>query len=144
MAEIQRALGLGDEITVQTMRGRDNTVIGRMPDGMIILFDKKSSYFNLLAPSQSVDCRVVYIHENFVIVDPISEPEDVQFVHFPEIYVDDIVDELEKMIETLSGNAKVLPRAILKLIRLQQLTIRILTGEAYRAQEENEIGKRPL
>ena len=130
MAVIQRTLGLGDEITVRTMRGRDNTVIGRMPDGMIILFDKKSSYFNLLAPNQSVEGRVIYIHESFVIVDPISEPEEIEFVHSPEVYVDDIVDELEKMIEKVSGNAKVIPRALLKLIRLQQLAIRILTGEA--------------
>jgi len=144
MAVINRTLGLGDEITVRTMRGRDNTVIGRMPDGIIILFDKKSQYFNLLAPGQSVEGRVIYIHESFVIVDPISEPEETEFVHNQEVYVDDIVDELEKMIEKVSGNAKVIPRALLKLIRLQQLTIRILTGEAYRAQEENEIGKRPL
>ena len=134
MARIQKLI-LGDKINVQTVRGKDDTVIGRMPDGLVVLFDKKSQYFNLLAPGQSVECHVIYIQENYVIVNPISEPEkiseseEIEFVHIPEVYVDDIVEELEKMIETLSGNAKVIPRALLKVIRLEKLIIRILTGE---------------
>jgi len=145
MARIQR-LVLGDKINVQTMRGRGDTVIGRLLDGRVVLFDQKSQFFNLLAPSQSVECHIIFIKENFIIVNPISEPkeisesEEIEFVHIPEIpevYVDDIVEELEKLIEKVSGNAKVIPRALLKLIRmeqkvirLEQIIIRILLGEA--------------
>ncbi len=130
MKSARATLDVGDEITVQTMRGRDNTVIGRLPDGIIILFDKKSPYFNLLAPGQSVQGRVVYIHESFVIVDPISEPEEIEVVQIPEVEVDDIIKDLEKLIKNVSGNAEVIPRALLRLIQLEQLIIKILTGKA--------------
>jgi len=145
MARIQR-LVLGDKINVQTMRGREDTVIGRLLDGRVVLFDQKSQFFNLLAPGQSVECHIIFIQENYVIVNPISEPEEIseaeeiEFVHIPElpeVYVDDIVEELEKLIEKVSGNAKVIPRALLKVIRLEQkvirleqIIIRILLGES--------------
>jgi len=145
MARIKE-LVLGDKITIQTVRGKDDTVISRLPDGRVVLFDKKSQFFNLLAPDQSVECHVIFIHENYVIMNPISEPEEIieaeeiEFVYtseIPEIYVDDIVEELEKLIEKVSGNAKVIPRALLKVIRmeqkvirLEQLVIRILLDEA--------------
>jgi len=137
--ELQKTLFLGEKITVQTMQGRGDTVIGHLPDGRVVLFDKKSQYFNLLAPGQSVDGHVIYIKENFVIVnpisepvivDPISEPEEREIVHIPEIEVDDIVEDLEKLIEKLSGNAEVIPKALLKIIQLDQLIIKILKGEA--------------
>lgn len=123
MARIQK-LVLGDKITVQTMSGRGDTVIGHLPDGRVVLFDQKSQYFNLLAPGQSVECHIIFVHENYVIVNPISKPEEIEVVYIPtEVYVDDIIGELEKLIEQVSGNAKVIPRALLKIIR-------ILTSEA--------------
>ena len=61
---------------------------------------------------------------------PISEPKEIETVHIPGIPVDDIIEDLEKLIEKLSGNAEVIPRALLRIIRLQQLQLKILTGEA--------------
>jgi len=146
MARIQEKIELGDKINVRTMPGKEDTVISRLPSGRVVLFDKNSQYFNLLAPGQSVECHVIYIQENFIIVDPISEPEEIskakkkEFIRIPEspeIYVEDIVEELEKLVEKVSGNAKVIPRALLKIIRLEQkvvrleqLMIRILIDEA--------------
>lgn len=134
MVEFQK-LGLGEKITVRTVPGRGGKPIGRLPDGRVILFDQNSPYHDMLAPGQSVEGNVIVISENYVIVDPIREPEEAVIVHypeedFPEIDVDDIVKDLEKMIKKVSGNAEVIPKALLRVIRLEQLIIKILKGEA--------------
>lgn len=129
MAEDLEDLGLGDRISVHTIPGRANTVISRLQDGRIILFDQNSQYFDLLAPGQIVECHVVNVKENYVIVSPISKPEEIPISYIPELEVDVIVDELEKLIENVSGNAEIIPRALLRVIRLEQLIIKILKGE---------------
>ncbi|MCK4582723.1 hypothetical protein KAU18_05350, partial [Candidatus Bathyarchaeota archaeon] len=114
MDELQQ-LRLGDKITVRIMPGRDGKPIGRLSDGCIILFNQDNPYFKMLAPGQSVECHVTVISEKYIIVNPISTPEAAVIVHYPEedfpdIDVDDIVKDLEKMIKKLSkksGNAKV-------------------------------------
>jgi len=129
MDETLVTLGLGDRITVHTIPGRSNTVISRLQDGRIILFDQNSQYFEMLAPGQIVECHVVNVKENYVIVSPISEPEAIPISYIPELEVDQIVVDLEKLIEDVSGNAEVIPRALLRVIRLEQLIIKILKGE---------------
>ncbi len=129
MAETLEILGLGDRITVHTIRGRANTVISRLQDGRIILFDQNSQFFDLLGPGQIVECHVVNVKENYVIVNPISKPEEIQISYVPELEVDQIVEDLEKLIENVKGNAEVIPRALLRVIRLEQLIIKILKGE---------------
>lgn len=84
----------------------------------------------MLAPHQSVECHIIYIQENYVIVSPISEPEEIETVYLPQVQVDDIVEDLEKLIEKLDGNAQVIPRALLRIIQIQQFTIKFLMGEA--------------
>jgi len=121
---------LGDRITVQTFRGFKGNIIGRLPDGLVVLFDQNSQYFDLLAPGQSVEGHIVNVQENYVIMSPIREPEEIEISYVPELEVDDIVGELEKLIEGVSGNAEVIPRALLRVIQLEQLIIKILTGEA--------------
>ena len=128
MAENQD-LALGDRITVHTIRGRGGTIISRLHDGRIILFDQNSQYFDVLAPGQVVDCHVVNVRENYVIVSPISEPEEIEISYIPELEVDVIVEDLEKLIEDVSGNAEIIPRALLRVIQLEQLIIKILKGE---------------
>jgi len=128
MVEFQK-LGLGEKITVRTLPGRGGKPIGRLPDGRVILFDQNSPYFSMLAPGQSVEGNVKVISENYVIVSPIREPEETVIVHFPEVDVDDIVKDLEKMIKKASGNAEVIPKALLRVIQLEQLIIKILKGE---------------
>jgi len=43
---------------------------------------------------------------------------------------DDIIEDLEKLIEKVDGNAEVIPRALLRIIQLQQLMIKLLMGES--------------
>ena len=124
-----RDFALGDRITVHTIHGRGGTIISRLQDGRIILFDQNSQYFDLLAPGQTVECHIVNVKENYVIVSPIHEPEEIEISYIPELEIDVIVEELEKLIEDVSGNAEIIPRALLRIIRLEQLIIKILKGE---------------
>lgn len=130
MASVSDKLGLGNKITVRVMQGRADQVISRLPSGLVVLFDQNSPYFDLLAPGQEVECHIIYIQENYVIVSPISEPVEIEVVHISDVPVDDVIDDLEKLIENVSGNAKVIPKALLRIIQLQQLQLKILTGEA--------------
>ena len=129
MAEDLKELGLGDRITVHAIRGRGTTVISRLHDGRIILFDQNSQYFDLLAPGQTIECHIINVKENYVIVSPISRPEEIEISYIPELEVDTIVEDLEKLIEDVSGNAKIISRALLRVIRLEQLIIKILKDE---------------
>jgi len=83
----------------------------------------------LIAPGQIVECHIVNVKENYVIVSPISEPEEIEISYTPELEGDTIVEDLEKLIEDVSGNAKIIPRALLRVIRLEQLIIKILKDE---------------
>ena len=140
MSELQN-LSLGENITVRIVPGRDGKPIGRLSDGCIILFNQDSPYFNMLTPGQSVEGRVIVLNENYVIVDPVRAPEGAVIVHYPEedlpeVDVDDIVKELERMMKKAkSKNAAIVPKALLRIIQLaqhqiqlQQLTIKILKG----------------
>lgn len=133
MDELQK-LVLGDKITVRVVPGRGDKPIGHLQDGRVILFDQESPYFSLLAPGQSVECHVIVISEKYVIVAPIREPEAAVVLHypeedFPEVDVDEITKDLEKLIKKLSGNAEVIPKALLHVIRLQQLILKVLRGK---------------
>ena len=130
MSSVSEKLVLGNKITVRVMQGRADQVISRLPNGLVVLFDQNSPYFDLLAPGQEVECHIIYIQENYVIVSPISEPVEIEIVHVSGVPVDDVIEELEKLIGKVSGNAKVIPMALLRIIRLQQLQLKILTGEA--------------
>ncbi len=130
MTSVSEKLVLGNKITVRVMEGRADQVISRLPNGLVVLFDQNSPYFDSLAPGQEVECHIIYIRENYVIVSPISEPVEIEVVHIPGVPVDDVINDLEELIENVSGNAKVIPMALLRLIRLQQLQLKILMGEA--------------
>ncbi|GAH21099.1 unnamed protein product [marine sediment metagenome] len=133
MGELQK-LFIGEKLTVRVLPGRGGKPIGRLQDGRVILFDQDNPYWSILAPGQSVECHVIVISENYIIVDPISEPEAAVIVHYPEedfpdIDVDDIVKDLEKMMKKVKGkNAEIVPRALLRIIQLEQLIIKILKG----------------
>lgn len=137
-------LGLGEKITVQTEPGRENKPIGHLPDGRVILFDQKSQYYNALAPGQSVEGHVIVISENYIIVSPIRDPKVAEAEPAQEACPDEIVEELEKLVgedfdeiivdlenlvRKVSKNAKIIPRALIHVIRLQHLIIKILTRE---------------
>ncbi len=130
MASVSEELGLGNKITVRVMAGRADQVISRLPNGLVVLFDQSSEYYDMLSPGQEVECHIIHIQENYIIVNPIGPPVEIEFVHIPDVTVDDVIEDLEKLIKNVSGNAKVIPKALLRIIRLQQLQIKILTGEA--------------
>lgn len=65
---------VGDRLNVRTLRGTKGNVIGRLSDDRAVLFDRDNPYTRILAPDQSVNCRVTRVHPNYVIVDHIREP----------------------------------------------------------------------
>ena len=69
---------LGDGIKVRTIRGVKGNVIGQLPDGRTIIFDRDSPYLSMLGPGQLVECNVIHVSQRYVIVDPIREPEPLQ------------------------------------------------------------------
>ena len=128
-----KKLVLGEILTVRIVPGREGKPIARLPDGRVVLFDQNSEYYDMLAPGQFIEGQVIIISENYVIIKPTREPEEIEplaYVHYEEIEVEDSVEELEKLIETVSGNAEVIPRVLLRIIQLNQLIIRLLKGEA--------------
>ena len=129
----EQKLTLGEILTVRTVPGREGKPIARLPDGRVVLFDKNSEYYDKLDANMNVEGHVIVISENYVIINPTKEPEVVEpvmYTHYPEIVVDDIVEELEELIESVSGNAEVIPKALLRVLQLQQLIVRILKKEA--------------
>ena len=131
--EEPRKLTLGELLTVRTVPGREGKPIARMDDGRIVLFDQKSEYFDMLVPGMTVEGHVIVLTESYLIIAPTKKPEAVEpvvYVHYPEIDVADIVTELEEMIESVSGNAEVIPKALLRILRLEQLILRILNEES--------------
>ena len=144
MDKIQQELFLGQKIKVQTVSGREGQAIGRLSDGRVILFDQNSQYYDTLAPGQSVECHVINIHEKYIIVSPVRDPEIVVDEPIPEVYMDDIredleilggkdfdeiIVDLENLIRRVPKNAKIIPRALIHVIRLERLIIKILTRE---------------
>jgi len=69
---------LGDRIKVRTIRGFKGNIIGQLPDGRTIIFDRDSPFISMIGPGQLVECKVIHISERYVIVDPIREPEPLE------------------------------------------------------------------
>jgi hypothetical protein len=130
-------VNLGEEILVRTLLGRDSNIVGRLPDGRIILFGKDNPYLHLLRENQTVNCHVVYVHEKYIIAEPISDPsplpdsehvvadeiqEEPPLEEFPEEPA--LIDELERVSEQGYGDMTILAKALLQIIRLQHHIIR--------------------
>ena len=120
-------------MTVRTILGREGKPIARMEDGRIVLFDQDSEYYNMLVPGMTVEGRIKVMSESYIIIAPTKKPElakPIAYVHYPEIDISDIQEDLKELIKTVKGNAKIIPKALLRSLRLQQLTLRILSDEA--------------
>jgi len=68
-------VSLGEELKVFVMKGKADSIISRMKDGRVILFNRENPLFNELKPGTLVHCKVSFIAQNYVIVDPMSPPE---------------------------------------------------------------------
>jgi len=68
-------VSLGDEFTVLVLKGKGGSIISRMKDGRVILFNRENPLFNELLPGLMVYGRVIFIAQNYIIVDPLSPPE---------------------------------------------------------------------
>jgi hypothetical protein len=66
---------LGDELTVLVLKGKGDSIISRMKDGRVILFNRENVLFNELEPGMTVKARVSFIAQNYIIVDPVEPPE---------------------------------------------------------------------
>jgi hypothetical protein len=68
-------VSLGEELTVLVLKGKGESIISRMRDGRVILFNRENPIFADLKPGMMVRARVSFIAQNYIIVDPISPPE---------------------------------------------------------------------
>ncbi|TRO53803.1 hypothetical protein E2P71_05640 [Candidatus Bathyarchaeota archaeon] len=68
-------ISLGDELTVLVLKGKGDSIISRMKDGRVILFNRENILFNELEPGMTVKAKVSFIAQNYIIVDPVEPPE---------------------------------------------------------------------
>jgi len=100
---------VGEVLTVRTFLGKDNGVIGRFPDGRVILFNKESEYFGKIGPDQVVEARVVYVASNYVIVDPLSPPK---------VGVDALKADLKALTKSEDSEHAALAEGLLYIVQL--------------------------
>ena len=73
--DLKEDLSLGDELSVLVLKGKGDSIISRMKDGRVILFNRENPIFNELEPGMIVDSRINFIAQNYIIVDPVKPPE---------------------------------------------------------------------
>ena len=66
---------VGDILNIRMLKGKDGGVIGRLPDGKVILFNRENMLYAELLPRQVVEVRVTYVAQTYIIVDPLSPPK---------------------------------------------------------------------
>ena len=70
-----REISLGEEMEIIVLKGKGESIIGRMSDGRVILFNRESPIFQDLRPGVMVICKVSFVAQNYIIVNPISPPD---------------------------------------------------------------------
>ena len=107
--ETSPEVSLGDELNVLVLKGKGDSIISRMKDGRVILFNRENVLFNELEPGMTVQAKVSFIAQNYIIVDPISPPERG---------VEAIKLGLQMVSETENWENAVMANAILYIIEL--------------------------
>lgn len=74
-ANVKPDVSLGDQFTVLVLKGKGDSIISRMKDGRVILFNRENPIFSELEPGMIVESRVSFIAQNYIIVDPVAPPE---------------------------------------------------------------------
>ena len=68
-------VSLGEEMEVLVLKGKGDSIISRLRDGRVILFNRENPIFLDLQPGVIVRSKVSFIAQNYIIVDPIAPPE---------------------------------------------------------------------
>jgi hypothetical protein len=71
----QEEVSLGEEMEVLVLKGKGDSIISRMKDGRVILFNRENPIFQELRPGVIVRSEVSFIAQNYIIVDPVSPPD---------------------------------------------------------------------
>ena len=75
-AEIKpEEISLGEEMDVLVLKGKGDSIISRMKDGRVILFNRDNPIFPDLRPGVLVNSKVSFIAQNYIIVDPLTAPD---------------------------------------------------------------------
>jgi hypothetical protein len=75
-AEVQmEEISLGEDMEVLVLKGKGDSIISRMRDGRVILFNRENPIFQDLHPGVIVNCKVSFIAQNYIIVDPTAPPD---------------------------------------------------------------------
>jgi hypothetical protein len=113
-AEIkQEEVSLGEEMDILVLKGKGDSIISRMKDGRVILFNRENPIFPDLRPGVLVSAKVSFVAQNYIIVDPISPPDTG---------VNAIKLGLDMVSESDSWEMAILGQAILHLIeQLEEL-----------------------
>jgi hypothetical protein len=102
-------ISLGDELTVLVLKGKGDSIISRMKDGRVILFNRENVLFNELEPGMTVQAKVSFIAQNYIIVDPVSPPERGE---------EAIKLGLQMVVETENWENAVIANALLHIIEI--------------------------
>jgi hypothetical protein len=100
-------VSLGDQFTVLVLKGKADSLISRMKDGRVILFNRENPIFGDLEPGVLVEVRVSFIAQNYIIVDPVAPPESG---------VEAVKLGLQMVSETENWENAVMARALLHVI----------------------------
>jgi len=106
---------IGKRITVQTLMGVKGNIVGRLPDGRVVIFNRDSPYRSMLALDQSVECSINYVSERYVIVDPIREPKPIERLKPKE---PDLSEKLRRLSEEGEWETAIFARALLHIMEM--------------------------
>jgi hypothetical protein len=110
--ETKPEVSLGDQFTVLVLKGKADSLISRMRDGRVILFNRENPIFNDLEPGILVEVRVSFIAQNYIIVDPVSPPESG---------VEAVKLGLQMVGETENWENAIIARALLHIIEQNEI-----------------------
>lgn len=105
--ETKPEVSLGDQFTVLALKGKADSLISRMRDGRVILFNRDNPIFTDLEPGMLVEVRVSFIAQNYIIVDPVAPPESG---------VEAVKQGLQMVSETENWENAIIARALLHII----------------------------
>ena len=107
-------VSLGEELDVLVLKGKGDSIISRMTDGRVILFNRENPIFPDLKPGVLVKSKVSFIAQNYIIVDPVAPPDTG---------VEAIKLGLQMVSESDNWEISILGQAILYLIeQLEELS----------------------